>query len=234
MRSRRPWRKLALRVLPCALAIAGAGTLAAALQVREVRVTGVRRFQVREVETVLRAAVGSPTVSARAGDLRDRVRALPWVKDATVTVSLDGIVSCNVVERTPVAVEVDSGVGRLVDADGRLLALARPSESLLEIDGFASHPEERAEVLSAAPAFSRCWGRALRRVERLGPHDVALHFADTAFPVLADPRDPGALTAARAVLAAWLTAEKLAPLRMDARVAGRVAVLPAPAPEEKS
>jgi hypothetical protein len=196
-------------------------------------VTGTHRFPAREVEAVLQRALGTPTVAARASDLRASVRGLPWVEDATVRVSLDGVVSCAVVERTPVAVAVDHGPPRLLDRDGRLLAPAETPTSLLELDGFAAYPEERAAVLASVQALQRCWDGRLERVERLGPHDVSLRFADTPFPVLADPGDPQLLTDARKVLTAWMRAHNPAPLRMDARIAGRVAVLPAPAlPEE--
>jgi len=233
VRSRRGWWRLAKRVLPAFVLLGLTATLAAALQVREVRVTGTHRFPAREVEAVLQRALGTPTVAARASDLRASVRGLPWVEDATVRVSLDGVVSCAVVERTPVAVAVDHGPPRLLDRDGRLLAPAETPTSLLELDGFAAYPEERAAVLASVQALQRCWDGRLERVERLGPHDVSLRFADTPFPVLADPGDPQLLTDARKVLTAWMRAHNPAPLRMDARIAGRVAVLPAPAlPEE--
>jgi cell division septal protein FtsQ len=228
VRGRRSWPRLAGRVLPAIALLGLTATLAAALQVREVRVTGTRLFPPREVEAVLQRALGTPTVAARAGDLRASVRALPWVEDATVRVSLDGIVSCAVVERTPVAVAVDHGPPRLVDREGRLLAPAEMPTSLLELDGFAAYPEERAAVLASVQALQRGWDGRLERVERLASHDVTLRFADTPFPVLADPGDPQGLRDARRVFTAWMRAHNPAPLRMDARVAGRIAVLPAP------
>ncbi len=234
VRSRRSWRRLAVRLLPAVLLLALTATLAATLQVHEVRVTGTHRFPAREVEVVLRAALGTPTVAARADDLRAKVRALPWVEDATVRVSLDGIVSCGVVERTPVAVAVDQGVPRLLDREGRLLGPVGTLANLLELDGFAACPEERAVVLTSVKALQRSWDGRLERVERVGPHDVALHFVNTPFPVLADPGNPQGLAAARRVLSAWLAAQNPPPLRLDARVAGRVAVLPVPPAEEKS
>ena len=234
VRSRRSWWRLAGRVLPAIVLLGLTATLSVALQVREVRVTGTHRFPKREVEAVLQRALGTPTVAVRAGDLRASVRALPWVEDATVRVSLDGIVSCAVVERTPVAVAVDHGPPRLLDREGRLLAPAEAPTSLLELDGYAAYPEERAAVLASAEALQHCWDGRLERVERLAPHDVTLRFADTPFPVLADPGDPRVLRDARKVLTAWMRAHKPAPLRMDARVAGRIAVLPAPAPPEEA
>ncbi len=232
VRHRRPFRRVLRRLAIPAAALALTATLAVALQVRQVRVEGARRFPARDVEVALRPALGSPTIAARAGALRAAVRAVPWVADASVRVSLDGVVTCSVEERVPVAVALDAGERRLVDGDGRILGNAAAGAALLELDGFAPYPEERRACLARVAAIEREWGGALERVERVGPHDVALHFRGVAPAVLADPERPEALEAAHRVLAAW-TAGRPVPLRLDARVAGRVAVLPAPAaPEE--
>jgi cell division septal protein FtsQ len=232
VRHRRLLRRLATRALPALLVLALTATLAVALQIRQVRVTGTHRFPAREAETVLRSALGTPTIAARASELRASVRALPWVADATVRISLDGLVSCAIVERTPVAIAVDPGVRQLLDGEGRLLAPAGAGGNLLELDGFAAYPEERAAVLAAATQLERCWNDRLQRIERVGPHDIALGFAGTPFPVLADPESPQSLVPARRVLDAWLASRRSAPLRVDARVPGRVAVLPARSFEE--
>ena len=234
VRHRRPFRRLLGRAAIAAAALALTGTLAMALQLRQVRVLGARRFPARDIESVLRPALGSPTITARAAALRAMVRAVPWVADASVRVSLDGVVTCSVEERLPVAVALDSGTRRLVDRDGRVLGSAGEAASpLLELDGFGPYPEERQTFLGAVATLERAWGGTLERAERVAPHDVALHFRGADLPVLADPERPEALAVARRVLAAW-TAGQPAPLRLDARVAGRVAVLPAtPAPEEE-
>ena len=222
-----PLRRFLRRILPAVVTLALTATLAVALQVREVRVLGAQRFPARDVETVLRAALGSPTIATRAGALRAGVRAVPWVADATVRVSLDGVVTCLLVEREPVAIAVDEGICWLVDREGRLLATVDSSSPLPRLEGFASFPEERSTLLAARPALERAWGASIESAKRLGPHDVALHFGDTSPPVLADPGRPEELVAARRVFAAW-TAKRPVPLRLDARLVGRVAVLPAP------
>lgn len=232
VRQRRLARRLATRALPVLVVLALTATLAAALQVREVHVTGNHRFPAREVELVLRSALGTPTVAARASALRASVRALPWVADANVRVSLDGLVTCAVVERKPVAIALDGGQRQLLDTEGRLLGPVEAGAGLLEVEGFAAYPEERAAVLAAAAPLERGWNDRLQRIERVGSHDVALRFAGTPFPVLADPNDPSALSVARSALDAWLASGRPAPVQIDARVPGRVAVLPAPTPEE--
>jgi hypothetical protein len=224
--TRRSLPRLATRIFVALAAIVLTATLAAALQVRQVRITGTHRFSAHDVEAVLQTALGTPTIAARARELRARVCALPWVAAASVRISLDGVVSCAVVERTPVALAVDGTRRELVDREGRILAPAGDGSGLLELDGFAAHPDERAVALEVVGDLQRCWGGTLRRVERLSPRGVVLQFADTPFPVLADPDDPQALVAARQVLHAWLAAGQPMPLRLDARVAGRVALAP--------
>jgi len=208
--------------------LAAAG--AVALQVRQVRVVGTHRFPALQVETALRTALGTPTIAARADELRAIVRRIPWVADASVRVSLDGVLTCRVSERTPVAMARDGVTATLVDAEGQVLGPCDPGAVLLEIDGFASVPEERAAALANVPALERSWGGRLERIERIGPRDVALHFAATASTLIVDPANPATLADARRVLAAWMTANKLAPRRLDVRVAGRAAVLPASPP----
>ena len=230
-RHRHPIRRLLRRTLPLIALLALTATLAAALQVREVRVVGAHRFPARDVELVLRSALGVPTVATRAGALRARVLTVPWVADAAVRVSLDGVVTCVLSERAPVAVAIDGSAARLVDREGRLLAPVESIPQLVRLEGFALFPEETSAFLSARPKIERAWGAGIERVVRLGPHDVALQFAGTPLPVLADPGRPGELTATRRVLAAW-TAKRPTPMRLDVRIAGRIAILPAPADPE--
>ena len=233
-RDRRFLRRVAARALVVLAGVVLTATLAAALQVRRVRVTGTHRFPARAIEAVLRSALGTPTIAARASELRAMVRAVPWVADASVRISLDGVVSCAVSERVPVAGAVDGTARELLDREGHVLAPAEQGVALLELDGFGAHPEQRAAVLATVGTLERAWNATLRRIERLGPHGVALDFAEFPFPVLADPTDPQALAAARTVLQAWLAAGQPAPVRLDARVAGRVALAPAPPPAEGS
>ena len=228
---RRPLRRAALRLLPLVLLAACAATLAQALQVRELRVTGTRRFPAADVERALRSALGTPTVAVRPEELRAAVRQIPWVADAQVRVTLDGVVACAVRERRPVAVAVDNGRRTLVDAEGELLAPAGPTAPALELVDYGAHPHERAGVLAAVPAFEAAWGARVVRVTRLASRDVTVEFEGVACPVAVDPATPAGLVAARAVLRAWLAERGGAPLRLDARVSGRVAVLPAPEPE---
>jgi cell division septal protein FtsQ len=206
------------------------GTLALAMQVRRVLVTGTSLFPGREVEEALASALGERVIAISAEELRERTLAVPWVAEAMIRLSLDGTVSCQVTERAPMAVELDGGARQLVDAAGRLLGDHEAGGQLLELRGFAPYPAERGKVLAAASQLERFWGGRLVSIERLGARDVALGFADTPFVVLADPAEASLLATARAVTAAWTVRAQVPPQRVDARVPGRVALLPAPAP----
>ena len=227
-RHRQRWRTLALRLALVAACGALTATLAAGLQVRAVRVAGASRFPAAEVESALRFAVGTPTMAMRADRLRDAARAVPWVADAQVQVSIDGVVSCEVVERRPVAVAVDGGTRSFVDGEGHLLGPAAGTVAGPELHGFAADPESRAAVLAAVAALESRWGARLLRAERRGPHDVLLAFADSPCTALVDPAEPDGLLVARRVLAAWTEATAATPLCVDVRVPGRVAVQPEP------
>ncbi|HVN42579.1 MAG TPA: FtsQ-type POTRA domain-containing protein [Steroidobacteraceae bacterium] len=230
VRHRHPGRR-ALRIAAPILVLLGlSGTLAVALQVREVKVTGVVRFSAREVETVLRSALGTPTIVTRAERLRTAVLAIPWVAEATVKVSLDGVVSCTVSERQPAAFTRDGGELQLIDGQGNVLGPYGADLGLLRLDGFAPFPDERTHALAGLRPCELAWGGRVERIERLGPHDVALHFAGGGPSVLADPASPAALAIGREVLAAWPTTRLGAARQIDVRVPGRVAVLPAALP----
>ena len=230
VRHRHPGRR-ALRIAAPVLALLGlSGTLAVALQVREVKVTGVVRFSTHEVETILRSALGTPTIATRAEGLRTAVLTIPWVAEATVKVSLDGVVSCAVSERQPAAFTRDGGELQLIDAQGHVLGPYGADLGLLRLDGFSPFPEERAHALAALRPCENAWGGRVERVERLGPHDVALHFVGDDLSVVADPANPAALAIGRQVLAAWPASRRGVARQIDVRVPGRVAVLPAAPP----
>lgn len=231
IRRRSRLRFLAPRLALATAAVVLTGSIAAALQVRRVMVEGVGGPVLQQVEAVLAAAVGSPTLVVRAEELRAAVlHQVSWVADAAVTVSLDGVVHCAATLRQPVAVLTGGAQPLLVDDSGRILGepmAGAPSPSL-ELVAYAPHPEERAALLAALPSLQATWGGQVRRAERLGPRDVALQFADSPLLVLADPSRPLGLAAGRAVLTAWERHSLPAASRLDVRVPGRVALLPAP------
>lgn len=225
-------RRSALRRWAAYVALAGAAaaltaSIAAALQVRRVVVEGAAGAVLDQVQEVLAAAVGSPTLGVRAEELRAAVlQQVAWVEDAAVSVSLDGVVHCTVTLRQPAAVLADGTRPLLIDGTGRILGEPLPGVPLptLQLVAYGAYPEERAALLAALPAIEAAWGGPVRSVERLGPRDVAISFVGTSLQVVADPSRPADLAAGRAVLAAWERHFPAAVGRLDVRVPGRVAV----------
>lgn len=232
VRHRRPWRRVVRVGLMLVVAAALTTTLGLAFQVRQVHVDGTRRFDPAEVEAALQPALGSTSLTLRATDLRSAVLEVPWVEEASVRVSLDGVVHCVIREREPVAVAIDGSAVSLVDRTGHLMGSPRGSLPELEIVDFAPFPEERANLLVALPAIEEAAAARVRRAARMGFCNVALTFDQVPCPILVDPTRPDQLRLARRVLEAWQRDTHAAPLRLDARVGGRVAVLPAPTPTE--
>ncbi len=237
LRRPRSWRRLAVKGAGALVACALFAGLAAGLQVRRVDVTGTRRFPAVQVERALESALGRPTVSVRAETLRDAVLALGWVADATVRIGFDGTVHCTVVERAPVAVAVDGARSMLLDADGRVLAAADGATVGPELHGFAAYPEQRRRVLRAMPTLERAWQAPVVEVDRLGPGDAAVRFANFDGIVVVDPARPDAVAEGRRVLQAWTRRQGLPPARIDVRARSWVMLRPAevpPAGEEAS
>jgi cell division protein FtsQ len=235
LRHRTRQRRTALRLAVVAGLGVATAALAAGLQVHAIRITGAVRFPASEVETALRFALGTPTVAISAETVRDAARTVPWVADARVSVSIDGVVSCAVTERRPAAIEIDGAARSMVDGDGHLLGPQRGDVPKLELHGFAGDTEGRAAVLAAAGGAESQWGARLVSAERLGPRDVLFSFTDTTCNVVADPARPESLSLARRVLVAWSSQLGSPPLRIDVRVPYRVAVTPAPpAPPDAS
>jgi len=228
VRRRRRLRLFLPQLALSAFLVGLTGSMAVALQVRRVVVEGVEGAVRTQVEAVLAAAVGSPTLTVRAEELRAAVLSqVSWVAEAAVTVSLDGVVYCAVTLHRPVAVLADGAPPQLVDANGRILGEPQPGGSLppLELVGFTAYPAERAALLAALPALQAAWGDEVRRVRRLTFRDVALTFVGSELEVLVDPSHPAALAEGKAVQAAWERHGLPSMARLDVRVPGRAAVL---------
>lgn len=229
---RRPWRRVVFTLLVIVALAATAGTLVASLQVKDIQVAGARQFPAADVTRALDWAMGVPTVTLRADDLRSSLLALPWVADAAVRITLDGSILCTIQEKSPAAVAIDGLDRLLLDELGTALGAESGASGLLELSGFAGFPDDRAAALAVRDRLESHWGAPLLRLERRGLRVGRLTFADTPVVVDADLTCPEAVQSARAVLAAWSLDRRPLPSRLDVRVPGRVVVQPSPAPED--
>lgn len=98
------------------------GSAAAGLEIRHVEVTGLKQVpRLRVYEAVL-AGPSNPMLATDLEEVRERLRALPWVADASVSRRLPDTVMVHVSERQPVALWQHRGRFYLIDITGRVLA----------------------------------------------------------------------------------------------------------------
>jgi len=118
------------------------------LRVSRVEVRGGHFLSEGEVRELLGPAVGENILSLDIDDLKKRLRASPWVADASVQRTLPDMLRVEIDERSPVALaEIDHLY--LMDGDGTLIELYGPRTSAFDLPvvrglgGLA--PEERRE-----------------------------------------------------------------------------------------
>ncbi|MFM8303883.1 MAG: cell division protein FtsQ/DivIB [Actinomycetota bacterium] len=92
-----------------------------ALDVDAVEVTGVTTERAEAARAASGLAVGDPILTFWPGRVRTRVRALPWVADATVVRRLPGTVRIEVTPRTPVGWVRAGARVLLVDGEARVI-----------------------------------------------------------------------------------------------------------------
>lgn len=108
-------------------------TAAAGLEIRHVEVTGLQQVPRLTVYEAVLAGPSNPMLATDLAIVRDRLRALPWVADASVSRRLPDTIVVNVSERKPVALWQHNGRFHLIDITGRVLAQDG-------LDAFASLP----------------------------------------------------------------------------------------------
>ena len=109
------------------------------LDVDAVQVTGNERTPAEAVVAASGIGTGDQLVDLDLGKAGQSVADLPWVREAHLHRGIDGSVTVEVVERTPVAVVGEGADALLVDAEGRALgpAFGDPSHTaaLITIEG---------------------------------------------------------------------------------------------------
>jgi cell division protein FtsQ len=94
------------------------GLAQAGFRVAEVTLEGRERTSRTEIAAVVGLKAGDPIFSFDPEALRQRLLALPWIKEAEVARRLPDSVAIRVVERTPFALWQRHGALTLVDMDG--------------------------------------------------------------------------------------------------------------------
>ncbi|MCL9983123.1 MAG: FtsQ-type POTRA domain-containing protein [Erythrobacter sp.] len=129
----------------------------AGFEVRHVRVTGTKRMDERLVyaRVLSQRERAMPDVDVAA--LRAELKALPWVKDARVSIQLPHTLAIDIVERTPHAVLEKPDRLVLIDAGGVELETVAPAKAkgMLRLAGPGAGKQAAPleKLLAAAPAL---------------------------------------------------------------------------------
>jgi cell division protein FtsQ len=115
------------------LAVLGSSRFA----VEDVTVTGAVYTDQEALDEVIDDLIGTAVLLVDSAAVEARLEAIPWVEDARVTASFPNSASIEIRERTPVAAMMGvDGLARVIDVDGRVLALVDGQPvALVWIDG---------------------------------------------------------------------------------------------------
>ena len=137
-RNRRRIWWLALAAVVVAVLIGVLALLGSSLfAVEEVTVTGAVYTDQEALDAVIDDLTGTAVLLVDSAALEAQLEAIPWVEDARVTASFPNSASIEIRERTPVAAMMGAdGLARVIDVDGRVLALVEGQPvALVWIDG---------------------------------------------------------------------------------------------------
>lgn len=130
----------------------------AGFAVRYVRVTGTARMDEQQVYARALATRNEAMPDVDIGRLREELRALPWVKDARVSIQLPHTLAIDIVEREPHAVLEKPDRLMLIDAAGVELEpiAADKTKDMLRLAGPGAGRQAAAleTLLAAAPALA--------------------------------------------------------------------------------
>ena len=130
----------------------------AGFEVRHVRVTGTSRMDEQQVYARALAQRNQAMPEVDIAKLREDLRALPWVKDARVSIQLPHTLAIDIVEREPHAVLEKPDRLMLIDATGVELepVAADKAKGMLRLAGPGAAKQARAleTLLAAAPALA--------------------------------------------------------------------------------
>jgi len=130
----------------------------AGFEVRNVRVTGTSRMDEQQVYARALATRNQAMPDVDIAKLREELRALPWVKDARVSIQLPHTLAIDIVEREPHAVLEKPDRLMLIDATGVELepVAAEKAKGMLHLAGPGAGRQAEAleTLLAAAPALA--------------------------------------------------------------------------------
>ena len=150
---------------------------AAGLTVRNVTVEGRERTTPEAVLAALGVARGDPMAGFDPGGARERIEALPWVREAVVSRGLPDRIRVTLIERRPFALWQRRGTLAVVDRDGVVVAEAGVGRfsglPVLVGDDAVGHASGLMDLLSAEPELMA----VVRAAVRVGGRRWDIHLA---------------------------------------------------------
>jgi cell division protein FtsQ len=123
--------------------------------VQEILVVGRRETSRQDLLEAVKLSRGAPILSFDLGSAKERLEALPWVREATIERMLPDTIILNLVERRPLALWQRQGRFSLIDQTGAIIldeGLDRFSELLVVVgEGAPTHASRLLEILSTQP-----------------------------------------------------------------------------------
>ncbi len=147
-----------------------------------VRVQGVDQLPERQIIDAADIALGEPMMRIDLGAAEQRIERIPAVQSAKISRNWPTSLDISVTERTPVALVVDAGGVRAVDADGVLFKLRgrKPNLPTLAMDDNAD-ASALAEAVKVIMAMPRRLSEKVAevRAETMDSITLQLHDGDT-------------------------------------------------------
>lgn len=193
--------------------------------------------RVHTSDAALLAAVGAqrgaPILSIDPDAVRERLRAIAWVRDAEVRRRLPGTLEIRLVERTPFAIWQHQGTHVVIDRDGVVLAESGLQQfgplPLVVGAGAAPRAAEILDLVARTPAVNERFRAAVRVADRRWNIRLSSG-ADVLLPEGAEApalERLSSLQASHALLDKGLAA-------VDMRLPDRLVLRPLPAPPESA
>lgn len=199
----------------------------AGLRIEQVALTGQRFTSDADVFNAIDLPHSGSLLTFDVAAARARIEQLAWVKSVRISRIYPSSLEVRIVERRPVAVWASDGRDYLVDGSGRVLSALKSGTNvrLPRLSGVGA-PDRAKALLELIVRFPKIAER-FQMAERVGDRRWTLHLKDGVTVHLGADREAQALAALSAPdeLGKFLTAQNVI---VDLRVAGRIAVRPAP------
>ncbi|WP_460176158.1 cell division protein FtsQ/DivIB [Thermodesulfovibrio hydrogeniphilus] len=91
------------------------------LKIRHFVIIGNKHLKEHEIKYALSIKEGSSLLYPSSKTLYERLKKMPWIKDAVIRKDLNGTLTIYIQEASPVAVAKYDGSAYLIDRDGRIL-----------------------------------------------------------------------------------------------------------------